>query len=87
MKRDDHVRLERVGACDNLLDAIERHPGIAGVKVRDRGDPELQARRPFRRRYIIARDAKPQDRGTEPVGGGGDAQRAQSTHEFQKMTA
>ena len=71
-EHDDHVRLERVGARDDVLDAIERHPGIAGVQVRDRSDPEMQARGPFRRRNMIARNAKPQHRRAEPVGGGGD---------------
>ena len=33
MSAADDVRLERIGAFDDRLDMIERHPGIAGVKV------------------------------------------------------
>jgi hypothetical protein len=36
---------------------------------------------------MVPRDAKPQDRGAEPVGGGRDAKRAHSTHGCQKVTA
>jgi hypothetical protein len=86
-EHDDDVRLKRVGAFDDRLDMIERHPRIAGVEVSDRGDPELEPCRPLRRRKVVPRDAKPQDRSGETVSSGRDAYRAQSTHGLQKMTA
>ena len=48
-EHDDDIRLERIGAFDDRLDMIERHPGIAGMEVGDRGDPELEPCRPLRR--------------------------------------
>ena len=48
---------------------------------------ELEPSRPLRRRKVVPRDAKPQDRCAESVSGGRDAQRAQPTRGFQKMTA
>jgi len=85
-EQNDEVGIQRVGALDNAVDAIERHPGIAGVKVGDRGDPELKSPWPSRRREIVAGDAEPHDGFAEPVGGGGNAERAQRAHGFQKMT-
>ena len=41
-EHDDDVGLERIGAFDDRLDMIERHPGIAGMEVGDRGDPEFE---------------------------------------------
>ena len=36
-EHDDDVGIERIGALDDRLDALQRHPGIAGVQVGDDG--------------------------------------------------
>jgi hypothetical protein len=67
-EHDDDIRIEPIGAIDDRLDALERHPGIAGMQVGDDGDLELKGGGPLRRRDIIACDAKPQHRlDAEPV--------------------
>ena len=67
-EHDDDIRIERIGAFDDRLNAFQRHPGIAGMKVGDDGDLELEIGGPLRRQDVIARDAKPQHRlDAEPV--------------------
>ena len=66
-EHDDDVRIERIGAFDDRLNAFQRHPGIAGVKVGDDGYPELEIGGPLRRLDVIARNAKPQHGLAEPV--------------------
>ena len=68
-EHDDEIGIQRIGAFDDRLDAIERHPGIASMEVGDGGDPELEIRRPLPRRKIIADGAEPQHRlDAEPIG-------------------
>jgi hypothetical protein len=43
------IGAECVRMFDNLLDVFQRHPGIAGVKIGDDGDLELEIVRPLRR--------------------------------------
>jgi hypothetical protein len=58
----------RIGAIDNRLDVLQRHPGIAGMKIGDDGDLELETGGPLRRQNIIPRDPKPQHRlNADPV--------------------
>ena len=79
-EQHDDVGIERVGALDDRLDVVQRHPGIAGMKVGDGGDLELEIGGPLRRQDIIARDAKPQRGLGEAIGGGrtaGDAEAGQ----------
>jgi hypothetical protein len=40
-QHDDDIGIERIGALDDRLDVLQRHPGIAGVKVGDDGYLEL----------------------------------------------
>ena len=70
-EHDDDIGAERIGALHNCLDVIQRHPGIAGMKIGNRGDLELETSGPLRRGNIVARDAKPQHRlDAEPIGRG-----------------
>ena len=75
---------ERIGALNDGLNAVERHPGIAGMKVGDCRDLELQPGGPSRRRNVIPRDAKLQHGFAEPVSRGRDAKRAQPTDDLKK---
>ncbi len=59
-EQHDEVGLQRIGVLDDRLDALQRHPGIAGVNVGDDGDLQLEIRGPLPRRQMIARDARPQ---------------------------
>jgi len=71
-EQHDDVGVERIGLrSTNRLDALKRHPGIAGVKVGDGGDLELETGGPSRRPDMVARDAKAQ-RGldTKSIGDG-----------------
>ena len=86
-EQHDDVGVQRIGALDDALDAIDRHPGIAGVKVGDGRDPELESLWPSWRREIVARNAKPHYGFAEPVSSGRDAKRAEPTGKFQEMTA
>ena len=61
-QHDDDIRVERIGAIDDRLDVLQRHPGIAGMKIGDDGDLELEIGGPLRRQDIIPRDPKPQHR-------------------------
>ena len=70
-QQHDDIRIERIGAFDDRLNAIQRHPGIAGMQVGDDRDLERKISRPLRRGNIVARDAKPQHRlDAEPIGRG-----------------
>ncbi len=48
-EHDDDVSPERIGAFDDAVNAIERHPGIAGMEIGDDGDRQLEIGRPSRR--------------------------------------
>ena len=61
-EHDDDVGVERIGALDDRLDALQRHPGIAGMEVGDDGDPELEIGRPLRR--LNGRSASTRSRST-----------------------
>ena len=86
-EHDDDVGVQCIGSLDDPLDAVERHPGIAGVKIGDDGDLELEIGGPLRRRKVVADDAKLQRGFGEPVSRGRDAERAQATKEFKEMSA
>ena len=59
-QHDDDVGIERIGAVDDRLDAFQRHPGVAGMKVGDHGYLQIEIGRPLRRQEVIPRDAEPQ---------------------------
>ena len=44
-EEDDEVGLQAVGDVDDLLDARQRHPRIAGVDIGDRGDADRPGER------------------------------------------
>jgi hypothetical protein len=48
-EHDDDVGLERIGALNDGMNAVQRHPGIAGMKVGNGRDLELQPGGPSRR--------------------------------------
>ena len=48
-EHDDDIGVKRVGALDDRLDVIQRHPRIAGVYIGDDGDLELKIGRPLPR--------------------------------------
>jgi hypothetical protein len=80
------VRLQRVGALDDFLDALQRHPWIASVQVGDHRYPEREIRGPLRGRNVVARDAKPEDGFAEPVSRSRGTERAKRTGETQELT-
>ena len=86
-EHDDDVRAKRIGAFDDRLNVLERHPGIAGVEIGDDGDRELMIGWPLRRRNMIARDPKPQHGLAEAIGRGREAGGAKSGDEAKKTTA
>jgi len=86
-EHDNDIGVERVGPLDDPLDPLQRHPGIAGVQIRDHGDVELETGGPLRRRKVVAGDAKLKGGLSEPVRHGRDAERAQPTQNPEEMTA
>ena len=66
-EHDDDISFERIGSFDDLVNPLQRHPGIAGVKVGDHGDVELEIGGPLRRRKVVARDVKLQHGFAEPI--------------------
>ena len=86
-KHHDDIRPKRVGAFDDRIDVVERHPGIAGMEVGDNGDPELEIRRPARRRDLVARDIEPKDRLAEAIGRARDAGGTDPGHGAKKLAA
>ena len=85
-EQHDDVRVQCVGAVDDLGDAIKRHPGIAGVDVGEGCDPERKVRRPLPRRQIVARQREPDDRLADAVGCGRSGGGGQSAEAAKKMT-
>ena len=59
-EHDNDICVQRVGLRDDRLNVLQGHPGIAGMKIGDHRDLELEIGRPLRRLDIVARDAKPQ---------------------------
>src|SRR3981189_2579098 len=87
-EHDDDIGAERIGALHNGLDVIQRHPGIAGMKIGDRGDLELETGGPLRRGNAVARDAKPQHGlDAETIAGGRNTGGAEAGYEAQKLAA
>jgi hypothetical protein len=84
-EHDDDIGIERIGPFDDRLDTIQRHPGIAGMEVRDDGDPELEIGGPLRRLNGVPRDAKPQLGLAEPVCCGRNAGNAETGEEAKKI--
>ena len=62
-------------------DALQRHPGIAGVKVGDGGDLEFETGGPLRRCNVVARDTKPQRGLAKSISDGGNAGGAEAGDE------
>ena len=85
-EHDDDVRIERIGAFDDRLDTLQRHPGIAGVKVGDDGNSELEIGGPLRRLDVVPRHAKPQYRLAESVCGGRGTEGAEPSNESKELT-
>jgi len=83
-EQPDDIGVRRIDTLDNPVDAIDRHPGIAGVKVGDGRDPELESLWTSWRREIVARNARPH---YGSASSGRDAKRAEPTGKFQEMTA
>jgi len=83
----DDVGPKRVGAFDDRLDVLERHPGIAGMNVGEDRDVELEARGPLRRVERVTRDAKPQHRLAEAIGGRRHAESAKPGQKLKEAAA
>ena len=77
-EQNDDIGLQRIGAFDDTLDALQRHPGIAGVQIGNRSDLQFETGGPLRRREIIARDLQPQQRLAKTIGRAGNADRAEA---------
>ena len=87
-EHDDDIRIKSVGALDDRLDMIRRHPGIAGVNIGDGGDLQLKTRRPLRRRQVIARHVEPQQRlDAETIGRRRGAEGAETGQEAKEFAA
>ena len=87
-KQHDHVSTQQIGVLDDRLDAIERHPRIAGMKVGDRGNPERKVRRPLRRGNVVTRNPKPQyGLDAKPICRGRAGEGAQPANETKELTA
>ncbi len=85
-EQHDDVGIERVGARHDRGDVVERHPGIAGVKVGDGRDLQFEAGGPAARREVISRHAQPQQRlDAETVGRRRGAERAETGRESQEL--
>ncbi len=85
-QHDDDVRIERVGAVDDRLDAFQRHPGVTGVNVGHDSYPEIEAGRPLRRRKLVSCDTQPQHGLAKSIGRGRDAKRAQPADEPKELS-
>ena len=87
-EHDDDIGMKRVGAFDDRLNVPKRHPGIAGMKVGDDGDLELEARRPLRWRNVVTGNVKPQQRlDAEAIGRGRGAEGTEAGEEAKEFTA
>jgi hypothetical protein len=86
-EHDDDIGVERIGAFDDLLDAVERHPGIAGVNVGDHGDFKREIGGPLPRRQAVLREPQLQHRLAKPVGRGGGADGAYSAERTKELTS
>ena len=77
-EQNDDIGLQRIGAFDDTLDALQRHPGIAGVQIGNGGDLQSEPGGPLRGRKIVARDLQPQQRLAKTIGRAGNADRAEA---------
>ena len=85
-EQHDDIGVERIGAIDDALDPLQRHPGIAGMNVGDDGDLEREIRRPLPRGRVITGDAEPQRLDADAIGRGRDAERGQAADGSNEMT-
>jgi hypothetical protein len=74
-----------MGALDDILDALQRHPRIAGMQVGDNRDSKREIRRPLFWGNVVARDAKLQYGLAEPIGRGRAGQRPEPAAETKKL--